>query len=276
MARIDRRIVFLLIAIVVTIPLLVPVSFKVIPSEETLRFARAIDKAIQSPKPIMVEIVFGTQTMAEMEPIAMAVMHRLFHERKKAVFLTLEPTSAALIRRYLATMEQKYGLTYGEDYVFLGFASAYTVAIYSMGTSIEKYFHADDRGTPLSEIPLMKGVESLADVSAVLDIASNSNPQHWINYAVTPFGIDFLMACTAVQAAEYFPYIQTGQVKGLIAGGRAGAEYESILLDQGVMTEPGDAIRGLGSQSLALLTIVGLIVLGNLGYFASRRQTGER
>jgi hypothetical protein len=252
------------------------IEFRAAPSVETRKFDRALDKAIDDDRPILVAIDYGTQTMAEMEPIALAVLHKLFAREKKVIVLTLIPEAPPLIRRYLAEMERRYELRYGEDYVFLGLATAYTIAIYNMRTSIPEYYHEDDRQTPYREIPMLAEVENLEDVSAVVNIASNVNPEHWINYAVTPTGIDFLMSVTAVQATNYFPFLQTGQVDGMIAGGKAGAEYEGMLIDQGILDGPGDAIRALGSQSLALLTILGLIALGNAGYFAGRhrRKTG--
>jgi hypothetical protein len=272
MEQLDRRYIFVVIALAVVIPFLAPVQFHARPSEETIRFDEALDRAISDEKPVMLAIDFGTQTMAEMEPIALAVLHKLFARKKQTIILTLVPETPPLVRRYLASMEKQYGLEYGKDYVFLGLATAYTMAIYNMGTSIEEYYHEDDRGTPYDQIPLLENVKNLKDVAAVINIASNVNPQHWINYAVTPFDLEFLMSVTAVQATNYFPYLQTGQVDGLIAGGKAGAEFEGMLMEQGVLAEPGDATRGLGSQSLALLTIIALIILGNIGYFARRRK----
>ena len=263
-------------ALAVAVPFLTPIAFKAKPSDETVKFDKALERAIESPKPIMIGIDFGPQTMAELEPIALAVMHKVFHSRKKAIFFTLYPESAALIRRYLTSMSELYDIEYGKDYAFLGYASAFTVAIYTMGTSIEDFFHADDRGVPLSEIPLMQEVKSLKDASAVIEIASNNFPHQWISYAVAPFGIDFLMACTAVQATDYYPYLQTGQVKGILAGGRAGAEYEALLLEQRVLLETGDATRSLGSQTMALFAVAFFIVVGNIGFFAGRvrRRSG--
>jgi hypothetical protein len=257
------------------LPFLTPIAFEAEPSEETLRFSKALDDAIRSPKPVVIELAYGNQTVAEMEPIALAVMHKLFHEKKPVIFLTLYETAAAYTRRYLAEMEKEHDLTYGEDYVFLGYAAAYTVAIYKMGTSIEEVYHEDDRSTPIGEIPIMKGIKSLKDVSVVIDIAANSNPRHWINYGVSPHGVSLLAACTAVQATDYFPYLQSGQIKGLVTGGRAGAELETLLVREGVMKRAGDATRNLGSQSLSLLVILGFIIVGNIGYFAGQRRKGR-
>ncbi len=270
MGQLDRRYIFLVMLIVVGVPFLLPFQFKAKPSEETIRFANALEKAIASEKPVIVGVDYGPQTMAEMEPILLGVMHKLFSAKKKVIFLTFLTETPALMHRYLADMEKQYDLTYGEDYVYLGYATPYYVAIYAMGTSIEEYFHADDRGTPIDEIPIMKGISNFDDISAVINIASNTLPQYWIYLGVAPFNINFLMACTATQATDYFPYIQTGQVKGLIAGGRAGAEYEGMLVAEGVLKETGDATRGLGSQSMALMAIIAFIIAGNVSYFAGR------
>jgi len=267
--QLDRRTVFVIMAFAVALPFLTPLRFVAKPSEETLRFDSGLEKAMASPKPIMVSVDFGPQTMAELEPILLAFMHKLFREKKKVIFLTFMPETTALMHQYLADMERRYDLKYGEDYVFLGYSTPYFMVIYAMGTSIEEYYHADDRGISIHDIPLMKDVKKLKDVSAVISIASNSMAQFWIAWGVAPFGIDLLMACTATQATDYFPYLQTGQVKGLIAGGKAGAEYEALLVEQGHMATTGDATRGLGSQSLALLAIIALIVAGNVGFLAS-------
>lgn len=270
MSTIDRRYVFLVMGMAVVLPFLVPIDFSATPSEETLTFEKALDDAIKREGPIFMELAYGNQTMSEMEPIALAVMHHLFSSKKEVVFFTLYETAAAFTRRYLAELEPLYGLTYGRDYVFLGFASAFTTAMYNLGNSIEEVYHEDDRGTPIYDLPLMKGIHSLKDGSALIDIASNSNPRFWVNFAVEPHGVRFLIATTAVDGPNYFPFLQTGQVKGLIAGGRAGAEYEGILKRRGILKGMGDATRALGSQSLSLLVIIAFIVLGNIGFFASR------
>ncbi len=276
LSRIDRRVIYIVMAVAVIVPFLAPVRFHAAPSEETLQFVEALEAAIRSDRPVVVELAFGNQSVSEMEPIALALMHKLFHEKKETIFLTTYESAAAYTRRYLAAMEKEYGLTYGEDYVFLGYAGAYHISMYKMGTSIASVYHEDDRGTPIEEIPIMNGVESLEDASVVIDIASNANPRHWINFVVSPRDIDFIMGTTAVLATDYYPFLQTGQVKGLIAGGRAGAELETLFVKEGAMSRTGDATRNLGSQSLALFVILGFIILGNVGYFAGRKSGRRR
>ncbi|MBW2278542.1 MAG: hypothetical protein JRF63_13695, partial [Deltaproteobacteria bacterium] len=164
-SRLDRRWIFGAIALAVLVPLVLPIAFRATPSEHTVRFEEQLDKALAADKPIMVAVDFGPQTMAEMEPVLMAVLHRIFQADKPAVFLTFLPEAASPLRAYLAKMEQHYDLTYGEDYVFLGYGTAFAYTIYGMGTSIGDYFHTDDRGTPLDEMPLTRELENYEDVA---------------------------------------------------------------------------------------------------------------
>lgn len=276
LSRIDRRVIYVVMLLVVALPFVTPVRFRAKASEETLRFDRALDAAIASDAPVIVSLDFGPQTQAELEPIFLAVLHKLFFHKKKVILLNFIVEASALARQYLHEMEQEYDLTYGEDYAYLGLATPYYIAIYAMGTSIEDFFHEDDRGTPLSEIPLMQKVRKLGDAAAVIDVASPNLPHHWVNFGVTPYKIDLLVGATAVKATDYYPYLQAEQIKGLIAGGRAGAELEGLIKDQGVRPEFGSATTSLASQSLALLAIIVFIVIGNVGYFVGRTRRQGR
>jgi hypothetical protein len=271
-ASLDRRYVFIAIFFTVALPFFLPMHFAATPREETIQFDAALTTALASSKPILVDIDFGPQTMAEMEPMLLAVLHRIFKSGHQVIFITFMTEAASPIRNYLAQMASHYQLNYGTDYVFLGYASAYAYTMYGLGNSFADYFHSDDRGTSIEDLTIMKSVKSLRDVSAVVNIASNAFPRFWIQYGVTPHGFDFLAGTTAVGAAEYYPYLQTGQLKGLLAGGRGAAEYETYLTAAGVLSGPGDATTGLGSQSLALIAILGFILLGNVATFLGSRE----
>lgn len=272
----DRRYIYLFLLLAVTLPLIFPVSFTAAPTVETRRFAKALDEAIAKSEPILISVDYRPQTLAEMEPILLAVMHHVFFARKPVVFLNFTEETSSLLRGYLSDMENRYSLKYGRDYVYLGYVSSYAQAIHAMGRSIGGYLHADDRGIPLDDLPLMAEVKKLRDFSTVISVASIAMAEHWISFGVAPYKIDFLAATTATKAVDYFPYLQTGQMKGLMAGGRAAAEYEGILLKRGVLSTSGDATRSLGSGSLAIFTIVAFVVLGNAGYFLGRRRALQK
>ena len=259
LSRLDRLFVFAAIAVVVVLPFLSPFDLRAKASPETLAFDAAIERAIASGKPLLIDVDFGPQTVAEMEPMLLAA-------RCKVVFVTFITEASSPLRRYLEKMEAKHGLVYGEDYVFLGYASAYAYTMYGMGTNIGAYFHSDDRGTKIGEIPLMRGVKSLKDVAAVVNIASNSFPRFWVQYGVAPFGFDLIVGATAVNATDYYPYLQTHQLVGMLNGMKGAAEYEKLV---GVES---DASKAMGPQSCAHFLIILLVIFGNIVYAVSRRR----
>ena len=77
---------------------------------------------------------------------------------------------------------------------------------------------------------------------------------------------------TAVMAPKYYPFLQTGQVSGMMSGMKGAAEYEKLVLEHGYATELGTAETGMNSQSMIHILIIVFILLGNIGYFFSRRK----
>jgi hypothetical protein len=77
---------------------------------------------------------------------------------------------------------------------------------------------------------------------------------------------------TAVMAPKYYPFLQTGQLSGLLSGMKGAAEYENLIYQKGYARSLGKAETGMNSQSMIHLLIIVLIVLGNIGYFFSRRK----
>ncbi|HUT76228.1 MAG TPA: hypothetical protein VM285_00985, partial [Polyangia bacterium] len=124
LSGLDRRWVFLAILLAVTLPFLVPVEFRAAAGEQTRRFDRELGGMISDPRPLLIGVDFGPQTMAELDPVLLGVLHRVFSAKKKAILLTFMPEAAAPLRGHLAAMERRYGLSYGRDYAFLGYASS--------------------------------------------------------------------------------------------------------------------------------------------------------
>ena len=63
------------------------------------------------------------------------------------------------------------------------------------------------------------------------------------------------------------PFVQAGQVKGMLQGLRGAAEYELLS------GSPGVASAGMDAQSLGHLLIIGFIVVGNVAYIMSKRES---
>jgi hypothetical protein len=65
-------------------------------------------------------------------------------------------------------------------------------------------------------------------------------------------------------ATDYYPYLQSGQLFGLLPGIKGAAEYEQLS------DVRGDGLRGIPYQTAAHAVVLIFIVLTNVAFFAKR------
>ncbi|MCK4372052.1 MAG: hypothetical protein KAW61_02845, partial [candidate division Zixibacteria bacterium] len=69
---------------------------------------------------------------------------------------------------------------------------------------------------------------------------------------------------TGVMTAQYYPYLGSGQIIGIMGGLLGAAQYEKLT------DNPGRAKDGMRVQLPAHLVIILFIVMGNVGFFANK------
>jgi len=264
--QIDRRWVYLMVAIAVVIPFIVPASFPVTITPESRMLYNYVDELPDSSV-VMLVFDYYPSTIAECEPMARAALHQLWDKDCKVITLSNiplgGPTMAETVTREMA---QEYGKVYGVDFVNLGYKANYVAVLQGMGQSIESIFPTDNSGTPLGQLPLMRGVRNYRDVAFIFEIADNATADYWVSIVNAQYGVPMGCGTTAVSAPRYYAYVSSGQFVGLLGGMRGAAEYELLV------GHKGTAFRGMDAQSLVHLLIIALVIIGNLGYFLSGRK----
>jgi hypothetical protein len=163
----------------------------------------------------------------------------------------------------------------GVDLAFLGYQPVFSLVILGMGNSIAAQYPTDTRGNPLPEMPMLQAHKNLRQIDLAVTLAGSSACVSWIVYGTAKVGLQVAFGVTAVMATDYYPYIQSGQVIGMMGGLRGAADYEVLSLEGGYTTVTGRAYRGMDVQSLAHLVIILMVIMGNIAYFASgmRKKT---
>lgn len=169
----------------------------------------------------------------------------------------------------------------GEDYVYLGFKSGNEAVIRTMQTDIRSLFSTDKSGTAVSQIPMMRGVNTLRDFALIVNASAGyPGTKEWVQYAATPLRIATIAGNTGVQAAQMFPYYPD-QLKGLLAAIKGAAEYEAALMRKYPLYGEKDGkprlqftkgVKTMGPQLIAHVLILCLIVLGNIILFLQSRS----
>ncbi len=262
----DRRWIYLVIGIVTFIPMLRYIGLPIKITPEVI----AVYDRIESQPPgtvVMVPMEFSPSTMAELEPMARAVLIHCFSRDLRVISTALQIDGVILIEQVLRESAAEYGKKYGEDYVFLGYKPYPEMVILGMGENFRNNFPKDYYNNDLDDLPMMAGVNNYSSVSFIVNINATSGVDYWINYANGSYGVPLALGVTAVIATDYYAFLQSEQIFGLMGGLKGAAEYERLI------GRPKDvANRAMTSVSVAHVFILLFIILGNVAFFAARRS----
>jgi hypothetical protein len=278
---IDNRLLYLFLAVVVSIPLIFTIpggAAVVLPQSRSFfrSVERVADDPVEQKKLVIVSFSFSASTATENLTQAEAVMRHLMARKMKiALFSFSDPQGRDLAQTLADRLAPEYGYQYGRDYVNWGFkAGDPGPNLKALSRDIPGTIGKDIKGTPLPRIPVMQGIRSVADVAMVIEIASVASIEAWLGYfAATGEGrVPVNYGCTAVMAPEAFPFLKSGQISGLLNGLTGAGEYEALILEAGYAKAPGFGIRASTSLSFAHFLIIFLIVISNVSMIALRRQ----
>jgi hypothetical protein len=262
--RLDRRWIFLVVAILVLIPLIWPLKLPLAVSTPAKRFYDTIE-AVPNGSIVVLSGDFDPASAPELVPMMNGAIRHLFRKDCRIIAIQLWPGGPPLVEGALRTIGGEMGKQYGTDYVNLGYKSGNEVVMLSFGNSFSRTFPADYRGTPVSQIPLMRQTDTFDRTALLVNISAGfPGTKEWVQQVQGRFRVRMVSGSTAVQAPEIYPYLQSGQVQGLLGGMAGAAEYEKAI---GV---PGSATKGMDAQSSAHMFVMFLILLGNAIYFARR------
>ncbi|MEZ4648477.1 MAG: hypothetical protein R3E97_06730 [Candidatus Eisenbacteria bacterium] len=260
---IDRRWLYLAVAIAVAVPVLRPIGLPVKVSNETRDFFAQLE-ALHEGDVILFSFDYEADTNAELDPMSRVIWDYCFSRGIRIVALTLYPGGVGIAENIMNEAAEKYGKEYGVDYVFLGFNADWSGTMLRMGESFRLTYPAEQYGKATTEIPLLDDADKYADVPLLVSIASSSYAEYWAIWAGGKFGQKIVTGNTAVQAVLVYPYYQAGQILGFLGGLKGAAELETLT------DLPGDATRGMDSQSTGHGLMVLFILLGNLAYLAQK------
>ncbi|MCK4305596.1 MAG: hypothetical protein KAY24_15270, partial [Candidatus Eisenbacteria sp.] len=227
--QIDRRIIYSLMFIGVTIPFYVswpPIRIEVSPEvEDTFKI---IDQIPPNSNPLLLSFDYDPASAAELTPMAKTVLHHCFSKEIRVLVISLQYSGlgAGIASEVVPEIAAEYGREKNVDWAFLGFQPNAGVAMLQIGEDIKTTFPIDYYGTPVDEIPLMESIQNYDQIPAVLSLASTAVGEFWAVYAGSRYGVTILTGLTAVYVADIQPFYQTGQIKGVLGGLKGAAEYE--------------------------------------------------
>jgi len=266
MESLDRRWIFLGMGLLVLLPLLFPLSLPLFVSPRARAFHDEIAR-LPDGATVLMPCDYDPASIPEMVPMTRTALRQLFQKHCKVVVVCLWNGGAGLVDNVVRSVADEQHQRDGVDFVNLGFKEGREAVMVVMGQGVANAFPRDYRGRDTRSLPIMQRVRNYSSFALLVSISAGyPGTKEWVQQVQGRFHLPMVAGCTAVSAPEFYPYLQSGQLRGLLGGMAGAAEYEKLR------NEKGTATRGMDAQSLAHVFVALCIVAGNAVQWSRRRR----
>jgi hypothetical protein len=268
---IDRRMVFLFVAIAVVLPFFMSISQAMKVSPEVQQVYDAVD-GLPAGSKVLMSFDYDPPSAPELQPMAEAFLYQAFRKNLKVIIIGLWPQGPQQANLALdAVLDHPdiapLNLQNGTDYVNLGFQTGNEFVIQRMGSDIKSMFPRDYSGRAYEDLPLVRNVRNFSNIDYSFNLSAGyPGTQEWVQVAVDRYGLRMGAGNTAVQAPMMYTYLNAGQLIGLLGGMNGAAEYELVT------GYTGKGTKFMLSQSFAHVVVIAFIIIGNVAFFMGGRK----
>lgn len=260
---INVRYVYLIVFIAVIAPMVLNIKMPTVTSPYVEMLYKEIDSMPRGTR-IILSFDYDPATEAELQPMAEAILHHCFKKGIRVFGMTMLINGQNLAVKAFAKVAKKYNIENdGTQYVFAGYRVG--PVLVQIGEDLIATFESDFEKRDLRSLPMMDGVKNLGQFELCISLSGTAIGASWINFPGTRYGKKIALGVTGVLVTNYIPFIQSGQLVGMLPALKGAAEYEYLI------GEESRGKQGMGSQSAAHLLIIFLIVFGNFVYFMQLR-----
>ena len=268
---IDRRWIYVMLVIAVAIPFVWEqathrnMDLPIYTFKDTMGIYNAVEEAPKD-KIVLISADWGFGSLGENGPQTLTVIQHLMKRGVRLMVWSPDPAIAGYIRtNAVLSYAKKYHRVEGVDFVDLGFKAIPNRMLFAQAVmdDIPGYFKKDVRGEDLATLPVMKGIHDFSDVWMVYTVGADPTYDGWVGIVEPKYHMKVGFGSTGVMVPQSYPYLESGQLVGMLSGMRGGTEYEKL------MNAPGDALYGITRQSMAHLLVILFIILGNIGFYAA-------
>lgn len=266
--RIDARIIYLLMALALVLPVLRPIGMPMSTSPHmTQPFFDWIEHELPPNSLVLMDAAYSGGPAAELDPQLVANFAHLMERGHKVVIMAQWELGARLAWNVVTRVAAEVGAVYGEDFVVAGWRAGGIPWV----RSLQDDFWAgmggvDIDGVSFDQLPLMQRARAIRpDQFAGVIIYASGSPgvPTWVTWFPE---MPLYVGNVAVQVPGNMDELEARQILGMLGGLRGAAEYEILL------GRPGRAVKLMDAQSVGHSLIIVLLVLGNVGYIVKSRR----
>jgi len=266
---IDRRIIYIILAISIAFPMFQPIGLPVAreaPAEALYKYI----KELPAGTPIIYSADLSASGVTELKPMVDVLVDLSLSLGHHVILMALWADGANLLSAWTDPILAKHDVEYGVDYINLGYIPSYTAFLEASRTDFKAACNGgvDRDRVRLDTFPIMSNISVSSDIKAVVSFGTGDpGYTHWIQYWYATESCDAILGGqVAVNYPNALNSYNAGNLKG-VAGGLGGAA--TLEMEHGIV---GGAHGASDSMSFGHLAIILFLILGNVGYFGSRRE----
>ncbi len=227
----DRRYIYIVVALAIIIPLMIPYNSDNVTTPPTENLYQMIDSfSGREDRAILLSFRHDASTMPELFPMEVAILRHAFERNVKVFMLTDLPSAAPIIDYAINTVKEEFpDIKSGVDYCNFGYKPQLFAMVIGMGDNIANTMNTDAEGRKLENLQIMNGINNYTEMNLVVEFSGSVAGATWYTYARPKFGLNVAVGVTAVMAADLYPFLQSGQLIGMLAGLKGAAEYEKLV-----------------------------------------------
>ena len=288
LGQLDRRFIFFLIGLSVLIPLLKPgwVDIPIKTTSNSEIVFKELDNLNEGDK-VLVSFAYGASTKPEIHPMSVAVLQHLFSKGVKVYTVPLWPEGLMMAKYAIEEVVESnlFNIKEHTNYISLPYKAGGEIIIRGIATDIRSIFRQDVNNILIDDIPMMNGINKITDFDFVFDLSAGvPGNAEWVQFACDENNVPLSSGCTSIMVTDAIPYVESGQIRGILAGMPGAAEYEQMVfkylnemgdskfLNKEALIIPGKATSRMSAQSIAHLLMVVFIIFGNISYYMIRRR----
>lgn len=227
---------------------------------------------------VLVNWAYDPATAGEMDRVAQPVIEHLLRRGANLIVVSQLPAGLASARRLIAQAEdavRQPGRSQIESNVVIeaGFLPGGAASLPLLGVAPAQTLPLDPDLLDLKERFIVAGLDKTGVVLNLVVAARTEDVRHWLEQ-VQPLNRGAVVAVTsAATDIPLRPYLQSGQLSGLVSGWDGGSAYRLRSERPTGPEERAMAGRLISGQNWGFAVLLVAILLGNLAAIAERRQS---
>ena len=263
---IDSRVIYAVVLVALIVPMLFPIGIPLSIAQNTSSIYDIV-QALGPDARVVLSLDYEPASSPDVHPQTVAVTQHLLQRGVKIIYVSFWEAGPLFAEGLISNYTDQYNLEYGVDIINLGFIAGRETAIRAFGDDVLNSAPVDFRNNPTASMPIMAGIVDAKDIDLFITFSGGSpGVLEWIRQVKDVHNIQLAAGAVTVSVPGFIPFVQSGQLVGLLAGLRGAAEYEVLS------GNPGSAASKMDGQSLGHLAIIVFILVGNIAYVAERRS----